>query len=162
MGSPISFLNFRAAMHATHPSICMAWMGVYLCDTTKDDDDNAGVIGGVVAFTVAHVAKLILDWLATKTGCCAPATTDSPLEAAEEFHVTPNGDAKPPPTAAEPVSPAQTHPAMHIHCLNAHFRCFSLHRAWRMKGAPERQCHVSTACCSTGREHSQCKFSAQQ
>ncbi|KAK9909872.1 hypothetical protein WJX75_008797 [Coccomyxa subellipsoidea] len=62
-----------------------------------------GVIGGVVAFTVVHVAKLILDWLATKTGCCAPATTASPLEAAEEFHVTPNGDAKPPPTAAEPV-----------------------------------------------------------
>ena len=88
---------------------------LWVCRPCNNNDNDAGVIGGVVAFTVVHVAKLILDWLATKTGCCAPATTASPLEAAEEFHVTPNGDAKPPPTAAEPVSPAQTHPAMHIH-----------------------------------------------
>ena len=66
---------------------------------------HAGVIGGVVAFTVAHVAKLVLDWLAAKTGCCATAADGPPLEAADDFHVTPNGDAKPPPPATTaPVS----------------------------------------------------------
>jgi hypothetical protein len=44
---------------------------------------NAGVIGGVVAFIVAHAAKYALDWVASKTGCCAAPAPDNTLDRAE-------------------------------------------------------------------------------
>ena len=63
-----------------------------------------GVIGGVIAFTIAHVAKLVLDWVAAKTGCCTGANTP-PVEMAEDFHITPKPEAKTSASAA-PVSHA--------------------------------------------------------
>lgn len=41
------------------------------------------MIGGVVAFAIAHVAKYILDWVAAKTGCCAIDVDDPAVAAAE-------------------------------------------------------------------------------
>lgn len=64
----------------------------------------AGVIGGVIAFVIAHVAKLVLDWVAAKTGFCTGANSP-PVEVAEDFHVTPKDEAKKPATTA-PVSHA--------------------------------------------------------
>lgn len=66
---------------------------------------HAGVIGGVIAFTLAHVAKLVLDWVAAKTGCCTSGASGAPLEAAEEVHViAPKGASTAPTTVAPPVS----------------------------------------------------------
>lgn len=53
---------------------------------------------------IAHVAKLVLDWVAAKTGCCTGANSP-PVELAEDFHVTPKAEAKVPATEV-PVSHA--------------------------------------------------------
>jgi len=62
-----------------------------------------GVIGGVIAFAIAHAAKYVLDWLSSRMTCCGDKAETEPPRSAdvvkEDFTVDGSTNAKGP---AEP------------------------------------------------------------
>ena len=64
-----------------------------------------GVIGGVIAFAIAHAAKYVLDWLSSRMTCCGGNAEREPPRPAdvvtEDFTVNGSTNAKAP---AEPLA----------------------------------------------------------